>query len=245
MAFGLYRGTRLPNPYKPTWSLCRKCARSPRRAPAPHLKKRSGDAEKKRGARPLKSVGCLAESVSSRYSNLRWITSDLDRVHAALGGTSAQRPAIQNLRLPPSRRATVASSPLDAALKQRPGRRGGGALRIRSAAWVKISPGHCENAQVRKCDTRSMDLMLRGAHCFLLGTQAGSGPTGRVPLPVFDAGLSRTRKKDKQIATRTAPLPTPLGWSARGRSCVHVQQVALTACFPGCGRAVCLHRLAN
>jgi len=152
--------------------------RSPRWAPAPHQRKRSGDAEKKRGARPLKSAGCLAESVSSRYSNLRWITSDLDRVHAALGGTSAQRPAIQNLRLPPSRRATVASSPRDAALKQLPGRRGGGALRIRSAAWVKISPGHCENAQVRKCDTRSMDLMLWGAHSVLLGTQAGSGPTG-------------------------------------------------------------------
>lgn len=37
----------------------------------------------------------------------------------------------------------------------------------------------------------------------LLGTQTGSGPTGRVSLPVFARGLSRTRK-NKQIATPCA-----------------------------------------
>ena len=47
------------------------------------------------------------------------------------------------------------------------------------AGWLHALPfpgsgsaGDCENAQVRKCDTRSMDLMLWGAHSVLLGTQA-------------------------------------------------------------------------
>lgn len=169
--------------------------RSPRWAPAPHQKKRSGDAEKKRGARPLKSVGCLAESVSSRYSNLRWITSDLDRVHAALGGTSAQRPAIQNLRLPPSRRATVASSPRDAALKQLPGRRGGG-----GAANPQRSVGQNIAWALRKCASAQVRHPLHGSHALGRALRPPRYPgrvwsDRRVPLPVFDAGLSPTRKK--------------------------------------------------